>query len=338
MPKRLLLNQFKTGEIFGVYLQDEWKITPKWTVNFGVRYDRVAEYVHEGQASPRFNTVYQLTPSTTLHAGYARYFTPPPLEVVQATGINQTLGTTNAPEVLKNAPNKSERSNYFDAGATQTLFGALQLSIDGYYKRAVQQLDEGQFGAAIIESPFNYRYGEVYGLEGTATYVKGGFEAYANAAYSSAHGKKIDSSQFLLEADELAYINTHYIYLDHDQTTTISAGISYHFKPQDARVYADMLYGSGLREDFANTGKLPAYDTFNLGFEKGFEIPHVGHAKARFDVVNLLDRVYELRDGSGVGVGAPQFGQRRGVYGGLSIDFGPPPAKELAPARKDAKD
>jgi hypothetical protein len=28
----------------------------------------------------------------------------------------------------------------------------------------------------------------------------------------------------------------------------------------------------------------------------------------RFDVVNLLDQVYELRDGTGIGVVAPQFG------------------------------
>ena len=332
VPERLALNQEKTGEIYGVYLQDEWTVVPRWTINFGLRYDRVAEYVHEGQASPRLNTVFQLSPNTSFHAGYSRYFTPPPLESVQSTGISQAAGTTNAPEVTQNAPDKSERANYFDAGAAQTLFGSLQLGIDGYYKRAVQQLDEGQFGAAIIESPFNYRYGEVYGVEGTATYVKGGFEAYANAAYSSAHGRDIDSSQFLFGAAELAYIKTHYIYLDHDQTSTVSAGVSYSDKPLDGRVYADLLYGSGLREDFANTGKLPAYYTFNIGLEKGFRIPRIGQAKARFDVVNLLDRVYELRDGTGVGVGAPQFGQRRGVYGGLSIDFGPQPAHTPAAA------
>jgi hypothetical protein len=33
----------------------------------------------------------------------------------------------------------------------------------------------------------------------------------------------------------------------------------------------------------------------------------------RIDVVNLFDKVYDLRDGSGIGVGAPQFGARRGV-------------------------
>ena len=43
--------------------------------------------------------------------------------------------------------------------------------------------------------------------------------------------------------------------------------------------------------------------------------------KIRFDVVNILDKVYELRDGSGIGVGAPQFGQRRGFYGTVAYEF-----------------
>lgn len=31
----------------------------------------------------------------------------------------------------------------------------------------------------------------------------------------------------------------------------------------------------------------------------------------RFDVINLLDQIYQIRNGSGVGVGNPQFGPRR---------------------------
>jgi hypothetical protein len=37
--------------------------------------------------------------------------------------------------------------------------------------------------------------------------------------------------------------------------------------------------------------------------------------------VNLFDQAYELRDGTGIGVGAPQWGQRRGFYGGISWVF-----------------
>jgi len=38
----------------------------------------------------------------------------------------------------------------------------------------------------------------------------------------------------------------------------------------------------------------------------------------RFDIVNLFDQIYELRDGSGIGVFAPQYGARRGYYMGIS--------------------
>ena len=44
-------------------------------------------------------------------------------------------------------------------------------------------------------------------------------------------------------------------------------------------------------------------------------------SKFGLDVVNLFDKIYELRDGSGIGVGAPQFGQRRGFYGTVTYDF-----------------
>ena len=37
-----------------------------------------------------------------------------------------------------------------------------------------------------------------------------------------------------------------------------------------------------------------------------------------FSIVNLLDTVYEIRDGTGIGVFAPQYGPRRGFFVSLS--------------------
>jgi outer membrane receptor protein involved in Fe transport len=39
----------------------------------------------------------------------------------------------------------------------------------------------------------------------------------------------------------------------------------------------------------------------------------------RFDVINVFDKVYQIRDG--IGVGAPQFGPRRGFFAGLSKEL-----------------
>jgi outer membrane receptor for ferrienterochelin and colicins len=41
----------------------------------------------------------------------------------------------------------------------------------------------------------------------------------------------------------------------------------------------------------------------------------------RLDIINLLDEVYAIRDGTGVSVGAPQFGPRRTIFAGMRKQF-----------------
>jgi outer membrane receptor protein involved in Fe transport len=65
----------------------------------------------------------------------------------------------------------------------------------------------------------------------------------------------------------------------------------------------------------------PSYQTFNAGAEQSFKIGGKQSLKVRFDVVNLTDKSYELRNGTGIGVNAPQFGQRRGFYGPVTWTF-----------------
>jgi hypothetical protein len=43
-----------------------------------------------------------------------------------------------------------------------------------------------------------------------------------------------------------------------------------------------------------------------------FAVPGAEPFTLRFDVVSVRDTVYELRDGSGIGVLAPHFGPHRG--------------------------
>jgi outer membrane receptor protein involved in Fe transport len=38
-------------------------------------------------------------------------------------------------------------------------------------------------------------------------------------------------------------------------------------------------------------------------------------------VINLFDKEYEIRSGNGIGVFAPQYGPRRGLFLGLSKGF-----------------
>src|ERR1700736_796275 len=78
VPFSIIDNHSRSGFIYGFYLQDEGKIFEALTINFGARVDIVDEFTHENQLSPRINIVFQPGKSTTFHAGYSRYFTPPP--------------------------------------------------------------------------------------------------------------------------------------------------------------------------------------------------------------------------------------------------------------------
>jgi outer membrane receptor protein involved in Fe transport len=319
VPIRVVDNSDKYGYFYGFYLQDEWKPFEQLTINVGGRFDVVDAFSHENQLSPRLNVVYTPSAWTTLHAGYARYFTPPPLENVDQSTITKFIGTTNEPAVKLNSPVTSERAHYFDVGATQKITDGFNIGLDGYYKSSHSTLDEGQFGQALILSSFNYKRGEIYGAEFTSSYDKGGFSAYFNAAYEWARGTNASSAQFLFDPAELAFINRNWVFLDHDQRFTGSAGISYMWNDWKAAVNG--LYGNGLRRGFANTKKNHPYETFSLSLERRIKITDKKSVLVRFDVVNLFDKIYELRDGSGIGVGAPQFGQRRGFYGTVVYDF-----------------
>jgi len=319
IPLRIVDNHDKYGYYYGFYLQDEWKPLEQLTINFGGRFDVVNAFSDENQLSPRINIVYEPFKGTTLHAGYARYFTPPPLEAVPQSTIAKFAGTTNESAITKDSPVKSERAHYFDAGVTQKIAEGFNIGIDGFYKSSHSVLDEGQFGEALILSSFNYKRGEIYGGEFTSSYDHGPFSAYFNVGYEWARGTNVSSAQFLFDPDEFAFIRRNWVFLDHDQRFTGSAGVSYTWN--DWRLAIDGLYGNGLRRGFANTQKNHPYETFNVSLSRRIQITPKTALKVRFDVVNILDKIYELRDGSGIGVGAPQFGQRRGFYGTVAYDF-----------------
>ena len=308
------------GWNIGGYVQDEWKLTDTLTVNFGLRFDQLIQYVDANQVSPRAALVYKPADGTTFHAGYARYFTPPMQAQAYTANIALYINTTNQPEVPLANPVLPERAHYFDVGIDHRLFPGLDVGIDSYYKVATDMIDDGQFGQAVVLTQFNWARGYNEGVEFKAKYQNGNFKSYANFSYGIAKAIGPVSNQYLLDADEYAYLVNHYHYTDDMQRMTGSAGASYRW--DNTLFSANMIYGSGQRSGFANIDHTPPYAVVNLGVSREFQLtPSDKPITARFDIVNALDQVYELRNGTGIGVFAPQYGARRGFYFGLSQKF-----------------
>jgi outer membrane receptor protein involved in Fe transport len=334
VPTTIFENSGATEWLESLYVQDEWKIRPEFSLNYGLRLDRFTAYTTASQLSPRLNAVWQVTPDSTVHAGYSRYLSPPPFELVGAKDIALFANTTSpAPSSQANLP-LPERANYYDIGVQHKLSSVFSVGVDTYYKQSSNLIDEGQFGAPIILTPFNYRFGKQYGAEFTANYTTKELTAYLNLSLQSAKGKQIDTAQFNFSQPDLEYLAHNYIDLDHEQQRTASGGFSYLWR--GTRISGDFLMGSGLRanqplppgvktiyggDSIPNGEHLPYYTQVNLGFTRDFEVGKSSTLTARFDVINLFDADYQIRNGTGIGVGAPQYGPRRGLFFGLAVSL-----------------
>jgi TonB-dependent receptor-like protein len=316
-------NSEKTSFTYSAYLQDEWKALPTVTVNYGARFDVVNGFTMGSQLSPRINTVWQATPTTTFHLGYARYFTPPPQELVSTEDVSLFANTSGAPASTENSPIKNESAEYFAGGVKQHVLPGLTMGLDLYYKYARNLLDESQFGAPIVLTPFNYHVGINKGVELTTDYDIGNFSFYGNLAIANQLAKGINSAQFNFTPEQLASADSMFVNTDHSQLKTESAGVAYLL--DGTRFSADLVAGSGLRTQPANdlqfNGEtVPSYQQVNLGISHVFAAPG-GPVTVRLAIINLLDQIYLLRSMTGVGEFSNQFGPRRSAYVSLKKDF-----------------
>src|ERR1700694_3884702 len=108
-PFSIFDSSSKTGWLFGTYLQDEWKITNILSLNAGLRFDQMYQYVDANQLSPRLSLTWKPYDGTTFHAGYARTFTPPTQVIAAPPNIALVTppavpANTQTPEVPINSP------------------------------------------------------------------------------------------------------------------------------------------------------------------------------------------------------------------------------------------
>jgi outer membrane receptor protein involved in Fe transport len=317
-PETINESEHQRGVLYGAYVENQWQPVGGLTVNYGARLDFSNAYIAEHQFSPRINFAYKLTQAFTVHAGYARIFSPPILEYIRPSFLTQFLHTSDAPLSLNDAVPQAERSHSFAAGVTYQPNSHFSAGVDAYYKIVRNMQDETQLGESLIFTPFSYEHGRKLGVELTASYQQGGLLVYSNVAIARSEGLNINSSQGLFDPSEVAYVAAHYIHTDYDQLLTVSSGASYQWN--NLTLHTDLLAGSGMYGGFANSQQLDGHWTLNLGIDYRFLLHNKAAFTARFDVINLFDRRYLLHD-AGVGATVDQFGDRRGFFGGIACDF-----------------
>ena len=80
--------------------------------------------------------------------------------------------------------------------------------MDVYYKWARNLIDEGQFGAPVVLTTYNYHVGINKGVELTTSYDNGPFSYYGNLAIAQQKAEDISAAQFNFSPADLAIIAT----------------------------------------------------------------------------------------------------------------------------------
>ncbi len=271
VPETVIDDHNTTGWTFGLYVQDTWHPVRSVHVDYGLRADVWDGSVRGGQISPRLAVVWQAGPQTRIHAGYARYFSPPSLYDIPQRSLEKFVDTTNASPVDVNSASLPQRSNYYDVGVLQGLVNHWSVGLDTFYQQLTDALDVGQLGNTLVFAYFNYAEGRIEGASLTLNYRRRRFGGNLNLTYLHSQAKDVITGQYNFPPAELAYVDAHYFPVDHSQPWTGSAAV--HYVWRRTLFTADLVYASGYPTGFANLQSLPAYATVNLGVARRWRLP-----------------------------------------------------------------
>ena len=129
---------------------------------------------------------------------------PPPLPA--------TCTTVQAPSVPPPYyPMQPERVEYLRRGVVQKVLPGLEVGVDVYLKMTRDQINQGQFGAALVLNGFNYEQGLNIGVELKALYSDGNLAPTRTGLGPLSAATNLITNQYLFDADEFAYTPNNWI-------------------------------------------------------------------------------------------------------------------------------
>jgi hypothetical protein len=316
VPLHIVDDAGATNVISGLYLNDLWQVTDRLRANLGLRWDDLTGFTDRNQVDPTVNLSFLAAPDTTLHAGFARYMQVPSFLGIPPNASVVFAGTTAGGPPGISSP-LAEDDYEWDAGVVHRLSSRFTLSEDNFYEITHHYLDTGQFGVVPIFAPFNYDHGYIWGSEIALAYRADQLSAYTNVTVGRNRQIGVATGQFNFDPDELAFIETHHIPLDHQPLAGVSAGATYGWRAYSFGL--DAIYSSGLRGGFADQEALPAVVQVNANAQRSFRVPGLGQVTDRLILLNVFDRVNLIRPAEGIGIFQSAYGPRFTILNLLTI-------------------
>lgn len=285
------------------YVQDEWKITPAFTFNPGVRVEWLRGLQSAATVEPRASLVWQSEHGFTAHVGYARYASAPPIDEAASADL------------------RDERDDYFDAGLQQRV-GSLTLGLDAYSRSVRNYLAEHATIGSAVPTAFSFGSARIRGLELSATYSHGPLSAWANLAFAHARARTIIGGTALFSPEILAAASMHYVPLASERPATASGGMTWRLGKLS--LSGDLLVSSGavrtLQTSEPNESRHSAYGLLGLAGVYHVRIAD-RPADIRLDLTNLTNGRYVASDAANLEGGWTRRGRGRAVTIGFEQGF-----------------
>ncbi len=288
----------------GVYAQDEWQPDPNLTINAGIRGDWLRSLDASLAVEPRASIVWASPDGLSIHAGYARYESAPPLG-------EEPRGTHLA----------NERDDYFDAGAQQKL-GPLTIGLDAYSRSARNLIVEHQAPGGAVASAFEFARGRFRGVELSATYAHGPATAWVNVSLAKAQGQTIVGGDALFPAATIFAARGRWVDLAGSHAVTVSAGLGWRIGKLN--LTGDILAGDGAVRTLSPTDPngTRATDFATLGLSAVYHLRWAGKpVDFRLDLTNLTNAHYVENDAANLEGGWTHFAQGRTILVGFEQSF-----------------
>ena len=235
------------GNTYQIYLQDSWRLSPRWEADYGLRYDfftiKSTEFAQGfGGFSPRLKITRFFGDRASLYAYIGRFFEPFSLENVSPSAaylLNLPLQPTLAQFDLK-----PERDTQLEFGGHIPV-GSGDLGFRLWQKNANNLIDDTQVGVTLLHQDINYVLGRLSqeALNYTQPLPRNG-RAYFSVAHVVSLNKGCET-QLLAPCFGSP---TDYTPADHEQNWSIAGGLLLNNR-RGGWFSIDGEYGSGLSSD-----------------------------------------------------------------------------------------
>ncbi len=279
----LKLDQLQSirGNLEAAFVEDQWRLTPWFTVNGGVRLTYFSGLITEKAASPRIGAALRLAGLNWVMRGfYGRYYQPPPLSTVSGPFLDLVLD-----QGFGFLPLQGERDEQKEVGLAIP-FKGWAFDLAHYQTNARNFFDHDVLGNSNIFFPLTIAGARLRGWEVTAQSPQLLHRVHAHLAYS----RQVAQGQGAVTGGLTDFTPPveGMFFLDHDQRHTVAAGFEAEL-PGKTWASVNFSYGSGFL-DGDGPNHLSGHSTVDLSLGKSFG----ERLSLRLNALNLGNQHYLL--------------------------------------------